>query len=137
MPFSGWQSYRLGCRTIYLVGTAFGILLAFPIWLFETRDPTAVTIAIMAGIALGIVFALNASFMPELFRTNVRDSGISLGFQLGAAIGCSLTTMIAAAIVARGGGAIWPVSVTLVALGLVTFFAVLSTREMAARPVRS
>jgi hypothetical protein len=46
-----------------------------------------VTVAIVVGIALcqGIVFALHASFMPELFRTNVRYSGISLGFQLGAA----------------------------------------------------
>jgi MFS transporter, MHS family, shikimate and dehydroshikimate transport protein len=39
MPFSGWLSHRVGRRTIYLVGTAFGMLLVFPIfWLFETRD---------------------------------------------------------------------------------------------------
>jgi hypothetical protein len=52
-----------------------------------------VTFAIVAGIALcqGIVFALHASFMPELFGTNVRYGGISLGFQLGAAIGGGLT----------------------------------------------
>jgi len=126
MPFSGWLSDRVGRRTIYLADTAFGILLAFPIfWLFETRDPTIVTIAIVAGIALcqGIVFALHASFMPEFL-------------QLGAAIGGGLTPVIAAAIVAWGG-ATWPVSLMLVALGLVTFFAVLSTRETAARPMRS
>jgi MFS transporter, MHS family, shikimate and dehydroshikimate transport protein len=140
MPFSGWLSDRVGRRTIYLAGTAFGILLAFPIfWLFETRDTTIVTLAIVAGIVLcqGIVFALHASFMPELFGTNVRYSGISLGFQLGAAIGGGLTPVIAAAIVAWSGGATWPVSLMLVVLGLITFFAVLSTRETAARPMRS
>jgi MHS family shikimate/dehydroshikimate transporter-like MFS transporter len=140
MPFSGWLSDRVGRRTIYLAGTAFGILLAFPIfWLFETRDTTIVTLAIVAGIALcqGIVFALHASFMPELFGTNVRYSGISLGFQLGAAIGGGLTPVIATAIVAWSGGATWPVSLMLVVLGLITFFAVLSTRETAARPMRS
>jgi MFS transporter, MHS family, shikimate and dehydroshikimate transport protein len=90
-----------------------------------------VTFAVVAGIALcqGIVFALHANFMPELFGTNVRYGGISLGFQLGAAIGGGLTPVIAAAIVARSGSATRPVSFMLVALGLVIFFAILSTRE--------
>lgn len=93
----------------------------------------------MAGICLcqAIVFALHASFMPELFGTNVRYSGISLGFQLGAAIGGGLTPVVAAATVAWSGGATWPVSLMLVTLGVLTLIAILSTRETAARPMRS
>jgi MHS family shikimate/dehydroshikimate transporter-like MFS transporter len=139
MPFAGWLSDLIGRRTIYLAGTVFGILLAFPIfWLFETRDPTIVTCAIVVGICLcqGVVFALHASFMPELFGTDARYSGVSLGFQLGAAIGGGLTPLVAAAIVTRTG-ATWPVSLILVALGILTVIAVLSTRETAARPMRS
>jgi MFS transporter, MHS family, shikimate and dehydroshikimate transport protein len=139
MPLAGWLSDVIGRRTIYLAGTAFGILLAFPIfWLFETRDATVVTWAIVVGICLcqGIVFALHASFMPELFGTDARYSGVSLGFQLGAAIGGGLTPVIAASIVARTG-ATWPVSLILVALGILTMVAVLSTRETAKRPMRS
>ena len=139
MPLAGWLSDVIGRRTIYLAGTAFGILLAFPIfWLFETRDPTIVTWAIVVGICLcqGVIFALHASFMPELFGTDARYSGVSLGFQVGAAIGGGLTPVIAAGIVARTG-ATWPVSLILVALGIVTLIAVLSTRETAARPMRS
>jgi MHS family shikimate/dehydroshikimate transporter-like MFS transporter len=75
--------------------------------------------------------------MPELFGTNVRYSGISLGFQLGAAIGGGLTPVTAAAIVARSSGATWPVSLMLVAFGIVTFSAVLSARATAAGPMRS
>jgi MHS family shikimate/dehydroshikimate transporter-like MFS transporter len=139
MLLAGWLSDVIGRRAIYLAGTAFGILLAFPIfWLFETRDPTIVTWAIVVGICLcqGVVFALHASFMPELFGTDARYSGVSLGFQLGAAIGGGLTPVIAAGIVARTG-ATWPVSLILGALGIVTVIAVLSTRETAARPMRS
>jgi MHS family shikimate/dehydroshikimate transporter-like MFS transporter len=139
MPLAGWLSDVIGRRTIYLAGTAFGILLAFPIfWLFETRNATVVTWAIVVGICLcqGIVFALHASFMPELFGTDARYSGVSLGFQLGAAIGGGLTPVIAASIVARTG-ATWPVSLILVALGILTMVAVLSTRETAKRPMRS
>ena len=140
MPLAGWLSDTIGRRTIYLVGTVFGILLAFPIfWLFATRDATVVTCAIVAGICLcqAIVFALHASFMPELFGTNVRYSGISLGFQLGAAIGGGLTPVVAAATVAWSGGATWPVSLMLVTLGVLTLIAILSTRETAARAMRS
>jgi MFS transporter, MHS family, shikimate and dehydroshikimate transport protein len=139
MPLAGWLSDVIGRRAIYLAGTVFGILLAFPIfWLFETRDPTIVTWAIVVGICLcqGVVFALHASFMPELFGTDARYSGVSLGFQLGAAIGGGLTPVIAAGVVARTGTT-WPVSLLLVALGIVTVIAVLSTRETAARPMRS
>jgi len=74
--------------------------------------------------------------MPELFGTNLHYSGIPLGFQLGAAIRGGLTIVIATAIVAWSNGATWPVSFMLVALGLVTFYAVLFTRETATRPMR-
>ena len=140
MPLAGWLSDSTGRRTIYLIGTVFGILLAFPIfWLFQTRNATIVTWAMVMGICLcqSVVFALHASFMPELFGTNVRYSGISLGFQLGAAIGGGLTPVIAAATVAWSGGATWPVSLVLVTLGVLTLIAVLSTRETAARPMPS
>jgi MHS family shikimate/dehydroshikimate transporter-like MFS transporter len=139
MPLAGWLSDVVGRRTIYLAGTGFGILFAFPIfWLFETRDAAIVTWAIVVGICLcqGVIFALHASFMPELFGTDARYSGVSLGFQLGAAIGGGLTPVIAAAIVARYG-VTWPVSLILVALGILTAIAVISTRETAARPMRS
>jgi MFS transporter, MHS family, shikimate and dehydroshikimate transport protein len=140
MPLSGWLSDRVGRRTIYLAGTAFGILFAFPLfWLFETRDPTVVLLTIVGGIALGqgMIFALHASFMPELFGTNVRYSGISLGFQLGAAIGGGLTPVIAAASVGWSGGATWPVSLFLMTLGAITYVAVLKTRETSGRSMRS
>jgi MFS transporter, MHS family, shikimate and dehydroshikimate transport protein len=139
MPLAGWLSDQIGRRTIYVAGTVFGIVLAFPIfWLFETRDATVVTWAIVAGICLcqAIIFALHASFMPELFGTSVRYSGISLGFQIGAAIG-GVSPVVAAAIVAWSGGATWPVSLMLVTLGGLTLIAVLATRETAARPMHS
>jgi len=140
MPLAGWLSDWIGRRGIYLAGTVLGIVLAFPVfWLFETRDATIVTLAIVVGIPLcqGVIFALHASFMPELFGTNVRYSGVSLGFQLGAAIGGGLTPVAAAAFVAWSGGATWPVSLMLVVLGVVTFIAVLATGETAARPMRA
>src|SRR5262249_23574953 len=113
MPFSGWLSDLIGRRLMYLLGTAAGILLAFPLfWLIETRDPVMVRWAMVAGICLGqgVIFALHASFMPELFSTRVRYSGISFGFQVGAAIGGGLTPVIVSWLVRWSGGPTWPVS---------------------------
>ena len=133
MPLSGWLSDLFGRRTLYLIGTVFGILVAFPLfWLLETRDPTIVLWTIVVGICVGqgVVFALHASFMPELFSTKVRYTGISFGFQVGAAIGGGVTPLIATALVGWTG-ATWSVALFLVALGIVTFVAVLKTRETA------
>jgi MFS transporter, MHS family, shikimate and dehydroshikimate transport protein len=140
MPFTGWLSDRVGRRPIYLFGTIFGILYAFPLfWLLETRDPTLILLGIVIGISIcqGVVFALHASFMPELFGTKVRYSGISLGFQIGAAVGGGLTPLVAAAVVGWSGGATWPISVFLILLGSITTLAVMSTRETSRKSIET
>ena len=59
--------------------------------------------AVALSLGQGIMFCLHASFMPELFGTRVRYSGISMGFQIGAALSGGFTPVIAAALVALGG----------------------------------
>ena len=140
MPFAGGLSDRVGRKAIYLAGTIFSILFSFPLfWLLETRDPTIILLTFVVGIsgAQGIVFALHASFMPELFGAKVRYTGISLGFQVGAAIGGGLTPLAAAATAGWSGGATWPVSLMLLTLGIITLVAVLQTGETSKRSMVS
>jgi MFS transporter, MHS family, shikimate and dehydroshikimate transport protein len=139
MPFAGWLSDRVGRKAIYLAGTIFSIVFAFPLfWLFETRDPTIILLTFVIGIsgAQGIVFALHASFMPELFGAKVRYTGISLGFQVGAAIG-GVAPLAAAAATGWSGGVTWPVSLMLLTLGIITLVAVLQTGETSKRSLVS
>jgi MFS transporter, MHS family, shikimate and dehydroshikimate transport protein len=139
MPSTGWLSDRVGRRPLYLFGTIFGAIFAFPFfWMLETRDPVLVVTTIVVGISMcqGIVFALHASFMPEMFGTRVRYSGISLGFQVGAAIGGGITPLLAAAVTGWSHGATWPISVFMVLLSGATTAAVLLSRERSRESIR-
>lgn len=140
MPFVGWLSDSVGRRPLYLFGTFFGAVFAFPLfWMLETRNPALVLTAIVVGISMcqGVVFALHASFMPELFGTKVRYSGISLGFQIGAAIGGGLTPLLAAAVAGWSHGATWPISVFMIFLSIITTFSVLKSRERSGQSIQT
>jgi MFS transporter, MHS family, shikimate and dehydroshikimate transport protein len=63
------------------------------------------------SVGHGIMYGVQASFLSEMFPSNLRYSGASLGYQLAAPIGGGLVPIIAAAIAGRNHGATWPVSI--------------------------
>ena len=131
MPFFGWLSDKVGRRPMYLAGAAFSVLAAFPIfWLLDTKNPTIIvwTIAIAMSLTHATMFGPQAAFMPELFGTKVRYSGASLGCQIAAAISGGFAPIIATGLLAWAG-ATWPISLYLIALGLVTIVATLAASE--------
>jgi MHS family shikimate/dehydroshikimate transporter-like MFS transporter len=69
--------------------------------------------------------------MPELFGTGVRYSGVSLGFQVGAALAGGLTPVIATALVGWSGGT-WPVSLYLVGVGVLGLWALAAAARLIA-----
>lgn len=138
VPLAGYLSDKLGRRTVFATGAIFCLIAAFPMfWLLNTRNPVVILPALALGISLGqgIMYSMHASLMPELFGTNARYSGVSIGFQIGAAIFGGITPLIAAVSVNYFGGATWPISTYLMVLALVSLTAVLSTRETAHEPM--
>jgi metabolite-proton symporter len=128
LPLAGWLSDRYGRKPIYLVGVVASIIVAFPVfWLLETRDPLVVIIglALMMNVTHAIGFAIGAAWMPELFGTRVRYTGASLGCQVSAALSGGFAPIIATALMGWAG-ATWPVSLYLIALGLVALVAVIA-----------
>ena len=134
IPLFGALSDRIGRRPVYMLGCVAAIALAFPIfWGIETKDPGTVILAFVVGMSVGhgIMYGVQASFLSEMFPSNLRYSGASLGYQLAAPIGGGLVPVAAAAVVGMTNGATWPVSLLMIAIALATIVAVSYSKETA------
>lgn len=115
---------RVGTRTVYMGGAGFMVLFAFPFfWLAGANSGWTLLIALIVGLAVGhsLMYAAQASYFSALFGTEVRFTGASLGYQLGAAIVGGFTPLIAAALLLRSDGATWPIATYIAGVCLVSY----------------
>jgi len=94
--FSSYSD-RNGRKGIFMAGAALTALWAFAIFpLMASGSFLFAVIAITIGLTfLGMMYGPQAAFFAELFSTEVRYSGASLGYQLGAIVGGSFAPIIA------------------------------------------
>ena len=134
IPLFGHLSDRVGRRPVYLLGCIAAIGLSFPIfWALATRESWVVIAAFVVGMSVGhgIMYGVQASFLSEMFPSNLRYTGASLGYQIAAPIGGGLVPLAAAAVVELTHGATWPVSLLMILIALTTVLAVRAARETA------
>jgi MFS family permease len=94
--FSG-LSDRVGRKQIYRWGAILTGVWGFAIFpLVDTGMPIMITLAVTMGmVLLGMQYGPQAAYFTELFATEVRYSGASLGYQIGAILGGALAPTIA------------------------------------------
>ncbi len=100
VPAQFWAaglSDRVGRKRVYLWGAALSGIWAFALFpLVDTGNIYIVTGAIAVGLIFtGMQYGPQAAFFTELFSTEVRYSGASLGYQIGAILGGALAPTIA------------------------------------------
>jgi len=125
--FFAWLSDRIGRRPVYMFGALFSAAIAFPFFLMVgTRDPALIVLAfvIEMGIGSGAMFGPQAVYFAELFGPRLRYSGFAFARELGSIIAGGPAPLIASSLVAWMAGAPWGVCVYVVAISLVTAFAV-------------
>lgn len=90
-------SDRNGRRGIFMLGAVLTGIWAFVLFpLIDTGNFWMITVAISGGlIFLGMMYGPQAAFFTELFSTEVRYSGASLGYQIGAIVGGAFAPTIA------------------------------------------
>jgi MFS transporter, MHS family, shikimate and dehydroshikimate transport protein len=130
IPFFGHLSDRVGRRPLYLLGSVFSLLFAFPFfWLLNTGVEPLIWLAIILGVNIGhdAMYGPQAAFFSELFGTRVRYSGASLGYQLASVFAGGFAPLISLALLtAYGYGA---VALYMAAMALITVVSVLLATE--------
>lgn len=94
--FSG-LSDRIGRKSVYKWGAILTGVWGFALFpLIDTGNPLLIGFAITVGLLfLGMQYGPQAAYFTELFSTEVRYSGASLGYQIGAILGGALAPTIA------------------------------------------
>jgi metabolite-proton symporter len=123
----GSLSDRLGRTTVFLGGVVLIAAFAAPFFLLlDLRMNWAVyaAVVISLGVAWPPVTATLGTLTSEIFTTRVRYTGVTLGYQIGAALAGGTAPLLATWLLARFDGAWWPIASYLVVLAVISFAAV-------------
>ena len=122
-------SDRHGRKGIFMTGAILTGLWAFAIFpLVDTGNFWLIVLAITIGlIFVAMMYGPQAAFFTELFTTEVRYSGATLGYQFGAILGGAFAPTIAA-FLWNNYGIVW-VSVYISFASLLTLFSVMALTE--------
>lgn len=131
IPYMGKLSDRIGRKPLYIAGTIAMMLFAFPyFYLLSLKSALWLTVATV--IALGILWApvtaVLGTMFSEIFSTNVRYTGVTVGYQLGAALAGGTAPLIATALLSTFGTWI-PIALYIVLSGIISLIAISATKE--------
>ena len=126
--FSSYSD-RHGRKGIFMAGAVLTGLWAFAIFpLVDTGNFWLIVMAITGGLSfVGMMYGPQAAFFTELFSTEVRYSGATLGYQFGAILGGAFAPTIAA-FLWNNYGIFW-VSVYILFASLLTLLSVMALTE--------
>ena len=120
-------SDRIGRRPVYIFGALFSAACAFPFFLLaQTGNPVLIVLGfvIEMGIGSAAMFGPQAVYFAELFGPRLRYSGFAFARELGSIIAGGPAPLIAGLLVVWASGAPWGVCLYVIALSLITAFAV-------------
>ena len=126
--FSSYSD-RHGRKGIFMVGAVLTGIWAFAIFpLVDTGNFWLIVLAISGGLTfVSMMYGPQAAFFTELFTTEVRYSGATLGYQFGAILGGAFAPTIAA-LLWKDYGIFW-VSVYIAFAAFLTLLSVMALTE--------
>src|SRR5699024_1672709 len=132
MPVMGSFSDKIGRKKLYVGGTVLMIVYAFPyFWLIHQGSVVLLFLATIIG--LGIIWApitaVLGTMFSEIFSANVRYTGISLGYQIGAAVAGGTAPLIATALLIRFNNSYIPVALYIILTALISLVAIWTVKD--------
>jgi len=132
VPLIAFYSDRIGRRPFIIAGIVLAAIW-FPIYfqLILQKDVVLLVLALVVavGIIHALMFAPEAAFSAELFPTEVRVTGSSLGKQLGIICGGGIAPLVATSLMGPGAGSFTPGILYFEAMALLAFVGVLFAPE--------
>ncbi|PRB68803.1 MFS transporter [Arthrobacter sp. MYb213] len=127
---SGPLAEKFGRRK-FLIWVTIGILIFGLAWtLFFGPGQAAAMAGLIVGFTLmGLTFGPMASYLPELFPSNVRYTGSAVAYNLSSVIGAAPASFVAIALWSAGNGSTTGVGIYLAIAAVLTLVALFLTRD--------
>jgi MHS family metabolite:H+ symporter-like MFS transporter len=125
IPVIGILGDRFGRKPLYLALSTLTALFAIPMMLMVTSgNPTLVTIAVVAGLNLGVLslFSMESVTMAEFFGARTRFTQLALAKEIGGILATAIGPILAATLTAVTGHW-WPLAAMLIGYSLITLVA--------------
>src|SRR3954449_9170287 len=132
MLFTGSLSDRVGRKKVYVGGVIAMFVYAIPFfWLLSLRSTAALVAALIIGFSIiwSTYGAVLGTLFAESFTADVRYTGISLGYQVGAAVIGGPAPLIATALLVAYHNNYVPVGIFLMIVAIVSLIAVSFAKE--------
>jgi len=131
MLFYGALSDKIGRKKLFMIGAAISILYYYPF--FKLLDQKSFAVAVTATVVgFAGIWATYGSvlgtFFAESFPADVRYTGVSLGYQVGAALVGGPMPLIATALVAKYQSVV-PVAIFMAGCAVVSLIAMAFTTD--------
>lgn len=140
IPVMGSLSDKIGRKKLYVAGTVAMMLFAFPyFWMIHQGSVTLLIVATIIG--LGVIWspitAVLGTMFSEIFDARVRYTGISLGYQIGAALAGGTAPLVATALLVSFDNSYIPVALYIIFTAIISLIAIWAIRNRNTQEIKN
>ena len=137
VKYGSWSD-KWGRKKSFMWGTVAVMVFIIPyLWMINLQSTFALAVAIFIGFVIvwPTYGSLIGTLIAESFTPDIRYTGASLGYQIGAAVAGGPAPLIATALLANFGGSYIPVGIFVMVCGAISLIAVAFAKEKANQPI--
>jgi metabolite-proton symporter len=133
IPAIGYLSDFISRRKIYIFGCALMVIFSIPYFFMTAVSYGWLIFFTIFGLSVvwGLMYTVQGSLFPEVFPTNVRFTGASLGQQVAGPLGGGLAPIISVYLYSQFNS-YWALSGYLIIVALISLISAVSLKEVSA-----
>lgn len=140
IPIMGSLSDRIGRKKMYVTGSVAMALFAFPyFWMLQQGSVTLLIVATIIG--LGIIWApitaVLGTMFSEIFDAKVRYTGVTLGYQIGAALAGGTAPLVATFLLATFDNSYVPVALYIILTAVISLLSIWAVKDLSGKQAQT